>query len=189
MKKNWLLALALFVATAAGAATEVEGVAFPDRTKLAETELTLNGAGLRSKLFFKVYAAGLYLVERQRSTEEVLALKGPKHLHIVTLRDLTAPQFADALVEGLHKNLSEAEAAPLQTRIEQFKAAILALKNAPKGTAIDIDWLPNAGTRLSFNGERRGEDIAGEEFYRALLRIWLGDHPAESGLKDALLGR
>lgn len=187
--KNWFLAVALFAATAAGAATEVEGVVFPDKTKVADTELALNGAGLRSKLFFKVYAAGLYLVEKQRGTDEILALKGPKHLHIVTLRDMTAPQFADALVEGLHKNLSEAEAAPLQARIEQFKAAILALKSAPKGTVIDIDWLPNAGTRLNCNGERRGEDIAGEEFYRALLRIWLGDHPAESILKEALLGR
>lgn len=187
--KNWFLVLALFAATSAGAATEIEGVPFSDKARVADTDLALNGAGLRSKLFFKVYAAGLYLVEKRHGPEEILALKGPKHLHIVTLRDLTAPQFADALVEGLQKNLSEAEVAPLQARIDQFKASILALKNAPKGTAIDIDWLPNAGTRLSFNGEKRGDDIAGEEFYRALLRIWLGDHPAESGLKDALLGR
>lgn len=187
--KNWFLAIALLAATAAGAATDIEGVAFPDRAKLGDAELTLNGAGLRSKLFFKVYAAGLYLAEKKHGVDEVLALKGPKHLHIVTLRDLTAPQFADALEEGLHKNLSETELAPLQPRIEQFKAAILALKNAPKGAAIDIDWLPNAGTRLSFNGEKRGDDIAGEEFYRALLRIWLGEHPAQGELKEALLGR
>lgn len=187
--KNWFLGLALLAATAAVAATDVEGVAFQDKAKVADTELTLNGAGLRSKLFFKVYVAGLYLGEKKRSADEVLALKGPKHLHIVTLRDLTAPQFADALEEGLRKNLPEAELAPLQPRVEQFRAAILALKNAPKGAAIDIDWLPASGTRLSFNGEKRGEDIAGEEFYRALLRIWLGEHPAQGDLKEALLGR
>jgi len=187
--KKLLLAIALFAAASAGAAIEVEGVPFPDKAKVGDSELSLNGAGLRSKLFFKVYAAGLYLAEKKNGADEVLALKGSKRLHVVTLRDLTAPQFADALVEGLHKNLSEAELAPLQPRIEQFRASILALKNAPKGTAIDIDWQPNVGTRLSFNGEKRGEDIAGEEFYRALLRIWLGEHPAEGGLKDAMLGR
>ncbi|HEX8963870.1 MAG TPA: chalcone isomerase family protein [Rhodocyclaceae bacterium] len=185
--KKLFLAVAL-LATTAFAATEIDGVGFPDKAKLADTELVLNGAGLRSKLFFKVYAAGLYLAEKKAGAEEVLALKGPKHLHIVTLRDLTAPQFADALVEGLRKNLSEAEMAPLEARVEQFRASILALKNAPKGTAIDIDWLPASGTRLSFNGEKRGDDIAGEDFYRALLRIWLGQHPAQSDLKEALLG-
>lgn len=187
--KRWMLAFALFISAAAGAATEIQGVAFPDRTKVGEAELVLNGAGLRSRFFFKVYAAGLYVADKKQSADELLASKGAKRLHIVTLMDLTAPQFADALVEGLHKNLPEADLAPLQPRIEQFRAAILALKNAPKGAAIDIDWLPGAGTRLSFNGEKRGDDIAGEDFYRALLRIWLGDRPAENGLKDALLGR
>lgn len=187
--KTLLFAFVLFAATAADAAVEVQGVAFPDQAKVGDTELALNGAGVRAKFFFKVYAAGLYVSDKKHSADELLALKGAKRLHVVTLMDLTAPQFADALVEGLRKNLTESELTSLQPRIEQFRTAILALKNAPKGAAIDIDWLPVSGTRLSFNGEKRSEDIAGEEFYRALLRIWLGDHPAESGLKEALLGR
>ncbi|HEX8986833.1 MAG TPA: chalcone isomerase family protein [Rhodocyclaceae bacterium] len=187
--KRWLLALALLVSAAVAGAAEIHGVAFPDKAKIGDSELGLNGAGVRAKLFFKVYAAGLYLPEKRHSADEVLGLKGAKHLHIVTLMDLTAPQFADALVEGLHKNLPEAEIGPLQPRIDQFRSTILALKSAPKGTAIDIDWLPSAGTRLSFNGEKRGDDISGEDFYRALLRIWLGEHPAEGSLKEALLGR
>jgi hypothetical protein len=187
MKKLFLV-LAMFVATTAGA-VEVQGISYADKTKLTDSELVLNGAGVRARFFFKVYVAGLYLAEKKHSTDEVLALKGAKRMHIVTLMDLTAPQFADALVEGLHKNLPEAEVGPMQPRIDQFRAAILALKNAPKNAVIDIDWLPASGTRLSFNGEKRGDDIPGEDFYRALLRIWLGEHPAEGALKDALLGR
>ena len=30
--------------------------------------------------------------------------------------------------------------------------------------------------------------IAGEDFYRALLRIWIGDKPVQDDLKKALLG-
>lgn len=187
--KKLLLAVALFAFTAASAAVDIQGISFPDKTRLGDNDVVLNGAGLRAKLFIKVYAAGLYVGEKKRNAEEVLAQKGAKRMHIVTLRDLTAPQFADALIEGLHKNLPEAEIAPMQARIDQFKANILALKEAPKGAVIDIDWIPNSGTRLGFNGEKRGDDIPGEDFYRALLRIWLGEHPAESGLKDALLGR
>ncbi|MFS9599030.1 chalcone isomerase family protein [Acinetobacter baumannii] len=33
-----------------------------------------------------------------------------------------------------------------------------------------------------------GETIKEPEFFSALLRIWLGDKPADDALKDALLG-
>lgn len=186
--KKLLLAITLFAATAAGAAVDIEGVKFADTTKVGDTELVLNGAGLRSKFFLKVYAVGLYLAEKRHSADDLLALKGAKRLHLVTLRDLTAAQFADALVEGIHKNLSEAEVAPLKIRVEQFRSAILALQSAPRGATVDIDWLPASGTRLVFNGEQRGEDIPGEDFYRALLKIWLGERPAQDNLKARLLG-
>lgn len=187
--KKLLLAIALFAATAAGAAVDVEGVKFADTAKVGDAELVLNGAGLRSKFFFKVYAVGLYLAEKKHSVHELLALKSAKRLHMVTLRDLTAAQFADALVEGIHKNLGEAEVAPLKARIEQFRSAILALKSAPRGATVNIDWLPASGTRFVFNGEQRSEDIPGEDFYRALLKIWLGERPAQDNLKAQLLGK
>jgi hypothetical protein len=38
------------------------------------------------------------------------------------------------------------------------------------------------------NGAPRGKPIAGEDFYRALLRIWIGDNPVQDDLKKALLG-
>jgi hypothetical protein len=31
--------------------------------------------------------------------------------------------------------------------------------------------------------------MAGEEFFRMLLRIWLGEKPAQEDLKEALLGK
>ncbi len=129
-----------------------------------------------------------YLPEKKATTADVLALKGAKRLHIVTLRDLTAEQFADALVEGMHKNLADAEVEPLKARIEQFRVAILALKEAAKGVQVEIDWLPATGTRLTVGGQKRGDDVPGEDFYKALLRIWLGDKPAQDDLKGALLG-
>lgn len=188
--KRLLLALVWLATLAtAHAAVEVEGVRFDDRTRLGTADLVLNGAGLRSRLFFKVYAIGLYLPEKKAAAADLLAQKGAKRLHIVTLRELTAEQFADALVEGMQKNHAEAEIAALKARIDQFRAAILALKVAPKGATVQIDWLPDTGTRLMFNGEKQGSDIPGEDFHRALLKIWLGDKPAQDDLRDALLGR
>jgi len=54
---------------------------------------------------------------------------------------------------------------------------------------VDLDYLPESGTRLTVRGQPMGKDIAGEDFYQALLRIWLGARPAQDDLKDALLGK
>lgn len=186
--KTLLTVLALLCAAAATAA-DVAGIRFAEQTKVGNAELLLNGAGLRNKLFIKVYAVGLYLPEKKSAAADVLAQKGAKRLQIATLRELTGEQFADALVEGIHKNHSDAEIEPLKAREEQFKAMMLALKAAPKGAVVQLDWLPEAGLRLSVNGEKRGEDIPGEDFYRAILKIWLGEHPAQNDLKEALLGK
>ncbi|MFA6313037.1 MAG: chalcone isomerase family protein [Sterolibacterium sp.] len=190
MKKTLFALLLCFIGIGlAHAAVEVAGVKFDDKTKLGATELQFNGAGQRSRLFFKVYAIGLYLTEKKTTAADVLALKGAKRLHIVTLRELTAEQFADALVEGIHKNHADAEVEPLKGRIEEFKNSILAVKTAAKGDIIAIDWLPESGTRLSINGKQQGKDLAGEDFYNALLKIWLGSKPAQDDLKEALLGK
>ncbi len=186
--KNLLLVLLLCLANLAHA-TEVGGVRFDDRIKLGAAELRLNGAGLRAKFIFRAYAIGLYLTEKKTQAAEALALDGAKRLQIVALWELTGEQFADALVGGIQKNLSEAEIEPLRSRIEEFKAAILTQKSTVKGSVITIDWQPESGTRLNFDGKQLGRDIAGEDFYRAILKIWLGSRPAQDDLKDALLGK
>jgi len=188
--KNLLLAVLLCITGLTHAATNVGNAKFDDKVKLGATELQLNGAGMRAKFFLKVYAIGLYLTEKKTAAADVLALNGAKRLQIVTLSGLlTAEKFADALVEGIRKNHSEAEIEPLKTRIEEFKAAILAQKTTAEGAVITIDWQPESGTRLSIDGKQQGKDIAGEDFYRALLKIWLGSKPAQDDLKDALLGK
>ena len=40
----------------------------------------------------------------------------------------------------------------------------------------------------SINGQPRGEPIEGAVFFSALLRVWLGDKPADASLKKAMLG-
>lgn len=191
---NKLISLALAAAACllslpALAVVEVAGVKFEDKARIGAAELQLNGAGMRSRAFFKVYAIGLYLPEKKSATDAVLALNGAKRLHIVTLRELTAEQFADALVSSLEKNHSEAELAPLRMRVEEFRALILALTSVGKGALVTLDYLPESGTRLSVGGQAKGKDIPGEDFYRALLKIWLGSRPAQDDLKEALLGR
>jgi hypothetical protein len=61
-------------------------------------------------------------------------------------------------------------------------------KRLAAGESFSVDWVPGTGTTVSINGRPQGEPIREPEFFSALMRIWLGNNPADAGLKDALLG-
>ena len=89
----------------------------------------------------------------------------------MTLRDLTAEQFADALVKGFTANHDAAALGKLQARLDEFKATLLSIGEAKKGTEIDIDLVPGGGTRLSVGGAQKGKDVAGEDLRRLATRL------------------
>ncbi len=181
-----LLALVCCAVLSASAA-EVAGVKIEDRTTVSNADLVLNGAGLRKRAFFQVYAIGLYLPQKASSAAAVLAQGGPKRVAIHMLRDVGADAFTEALAEGIRANHPEAEAKALEPRIRELAAIIAELKEAKKGMLIALDW-NGTETRLVAQGKPMGRPIAGEDFYRALLRIWVGDKPVQDDLKKALLG-
>ena len=165
-------------------AAEVAGVRIDERAQVAGADLALAGAGLRKRLFFQVYAIGLYVRERKA---DPIAQPGPKRVHIHMLRDVGAEQFTEALADGIKANHSEAEAKALEPRIKQLGAIMAQLKQAKTGMVIALDWT-GSETLLVVDGKPAGAPIQGEDFYRALLRIWLGEQPVQEDLKKALLG-
>lgn len=182
--------LAALLAALPAPALDIGHTRLPERLRLAAegAELALNGAGLRSRFRFEIYVIGLYLAERQRSDQAVLAHPGAKRVRIVMLRDVAAKQMTEGLIGVMQKNNPPAELAAAREGIEAFRAMLLALERVPTGTVFDIDYSPRNGTRLSVDGIPKGGLIAGEAFYRAVLRIWIGDKPEQPSLKDALLG-
>ncbi len=187
--KNTIASLLLVTAALAGPAhaVDVKGVKFPDTFEVANQPLQLNGAGVRVKLVFDVYAASLYLPHKQTSAQGVLSEPGPKSVQAVLLRDLSAEEFVAALIKGFKANNSEADVARFNPKLEALEALMMTVGTAHKGAAIVINYIPGAGTRILFDGQQKGADIAGEDFYQALLKIWLGPKPVDSDLKAALL--
>jgi hypothetical protein len=179
----------LMLCTQLALAAEVAGIKVDERVRIGSADLQLNGAGLRTKAFFKVYVAGLYLAEKKTSAADVLALPGAKRVSMRMMRELSAKQLTDALDEGIRENTLSVEQEALKDRLAELSAIMNALQSAKEGDVIALDWLPESGTRVVLNGETRGQAIAGEDFYRALLRIWLGDNPVSGSLKKALLGQ
>ena len=71
------LLLVLLLAASPAFAAEVAGVRVDESARVANTDLKLNGAGLRSRAIFKVYAMGLYLQEKQATPAAIYAAPAP----------------------------------------------------------------------------------------------------------------
>ena len=162
---------------------EVAGVQVNDKTRVGESELSLSGAGLRKKLFFRVYVIGLYVADPRA---DPLAQPGAKRVAIQMLRDVDAEDFIEALTLGLRENTTEAELQALAPRVQELSNIIVAIKEAKKGMQIFLDW--TGALQVVVDGKAAGGPILGEDFYRALLRIWIGNRPVQDDLKKALLG-
>ena len=182
-----LYAALLLLPVTAGAA-EVAGVKVPDSATVAGQVLRLNGAGLRQRAFFKVYVAALYLPARQSAPAQVLATPGAKRISMTLMRDITAQQLIEALSNGVRDNHTPVELEKLRPRIETLNKTMTRIGNAKSGSVIELDFVPATGTHVALNGAPLGAPIPGEDFYQALLKIWIGDDPSDAGLKKSLLG-
>ena len=183
------MAATLFAASGLANAAEVGGVKLADTTKVGTQDLVLNGAGIRSRAVFKVYVAALYVAEKKTAEADVFAGKGAKRMALHMLRDLTAEQLTEALNGGLNDNLSEAEKEKFKTQIADLTATMTDVGAAKEKQVVTLDWVPGQGTKVALNGAAKGKTIAGEDFYNALLKIWIGGKPVNGDLKAALLGK
>jgi hypothetical protein len=189
--KTWLVAAAtvLVIAPAALAQTTVSGVKFDEATDLKGGKVQLNGAGVRYKAVFKVYAAGLYLPKKVHTTEEVLTMPGPKRMAITALRDVDSNELGKLFARGMEDNMDKAAFSKLIPGVIRMSDLFSKHKMLKNGETFLIDWVPGTGTIITVKGQVEGEPFKEPEFYNALLRIWLGQNPADWKLKDALLGK
>ena len=101
---------------------------------------------------------------------------------------MAGKEFKKALIRGIEKNHSPEQQAALAPRTSAFAAIIDSFGKVKSGDVIDMDFLPTKGLVVSVNGQAKGEPIAGADFYAAVLRIFIGNRPAEKDMKERLLG-
>ena len=184
MKKAVVLALALGLAAALPAhAKEVAGVTLPESTTIEGKTLKLNGMGLRKKMVFKVYVAGLYLETPSRDASAAISSDQVKTMQLSILRSLSTAQINEAINEGFEKN-SGAQMGALKARLARLNAMI---PNVEKGDQILLTYVPGKGTVVSAKNAEKGV-IEGKDFADALFSVWLGPNPVQEDLKKALLG-
>jgi hypothetical protein len=182
MKRKSLLGLVLSLAAAIALASEVAGVKLPDTITVEGKALKLNGMGLRKKVVFKVYVAGLYLETPSKDPAAVLSSDQIKSMRLWILRSLKGSQITEAIVEGFEKN-SKAQMGALKARLDKFNAMF---PDVTEGDQIEMTYVPGKGTIVTAKGTEKGV-IEGKDFADALFSVWLGANPVQEDLKKALL--
>jgi len=175
--------------TAPAQTTEVAGVKFANTLQVGNTKLQLNGAGVRYKVVFKVYAAALYLTDKATTPEAVLAAPGPRHLQIVMLREIDANELGKLFTKGMEQNAPREEFSKSIGGIMRMSDIFSSRKKLVAGDSFAVEWVPGTGTVILVNGKPEGQPIKEPEFYSALMKIWFGKSPADAQLKEALLGK
>ncbi len=192
--RAFIVAALVAVGSLGGAAAwadtvEVANVKYETGMDLAGQKLVLNGAGVRYKAIFKVYTAGLYLTHKASTTQEVLAAPGPKRIHISMLRDIDGNELGKLFTKGMEANAPRDEFIKCINGVLKLSEVFASRKQLNSGDSFSVDYVPGLGSTLLLNGKPlMTEPIKEPEFFSALLRIWLGDKPADDALKDALLG-
>jgi hypothetical protein len=184
MKKVAILAMFLCLTAALPVlAKEVAGVSLPETTTVDGKSLKLNGAGLRKKMMFKVYVAGLYLETPSETAAAVISSDQVKRMQLSVLRSLDHSKITEAISEGFEKN-SKAQFPALKARLDRLNSMI---PNVEKGDQILLTYVPGRGTVVSAKNVEKGV-IEGKDFADALFAVWLGANPVQEDLKKALLG-
>jgi hypothetical protein len=186
MKRRTLLAAApLLLLAITTWAAEIGGVKLDDKLNVGGKDLLLNGAGIRTKLVFKVYVSSLYLPAKASELAGVLAAN-PRRVQLNLLRDLSADDLAGALADGIKETSTAEQAAAVKAQTDQMLSIMKAIGQAKTGDVVTIDFV-GGETRIGFNGQSKGT-IGGEPFNAALMRIWLADKPVQADLRKAMLG-
>lgn len=181
-----LLAGGMCLAPAASAA-DVAGVTVADHVSEGTQTLVLNGAGLRKRVVFNVYVAALYTSAKTEDAAAIINSTEPRRLQLTLLRDIGSDTLLDALNDGLADNTTPQELAALSTASGEFKTIMTSVGQGLKGDTIELDFTA-AGVAVRFKDKALGQ-VKDPSFAAALMRVWLGDKPAQNSLKRALLGQ
>ena len=166
-------------------AKKVSGVDLPDSISAGDASLALNGAGLRKKLFIKLYVGGLYLSEASSDAQAIIDADEPMAITLnIKSKLLTRDKMLKALNDGF-KNSTGGDTAAIQPQIDQMIEFMG--EKIKIGDIFHYVYAPGSGTHMIKNG---GSPVVieGLDFKQALFGIWLADKPAQASLKKAMLG-
>ena len=185
IKKITIAVLAFFMLSSASFAIDADDVKLPGLIKAGNSELLLNGSGIRTKFFLDLYVGGLYL--EQKSTDVETAAKEDKPMAIklqITSSMISSEKMSNATNDGF-ENSTDDNTAPIKDKIATMINVFS--EEIKVGDVYDFIYTTDSGTQIIKNGQVKAT-ITGMEFKKALFGIWLGKKPAQKDLKESMAG-
>jgi hypothetical protein len=185
MKKVLLILVLLTLFVPHAFALKIAGIKLQDKLEADGTQLILNGAGVRKKFFFKVYAGGLYLKKKCSNPKAIIDADEPMIIRMHWVYDgVEAKKITAAWDRGFESGTGE-KIKSIQQEIKTFNGFFT--NEAKENDIYDIIYTPQKGIQVVMNGKLKGT-IKGLEFKKAVFSIWLGNNDELSSVKKGMLG-
>ena len=168
-------------------AATLEHQRFEDTLVLSDRTLRLNGLGLRGVAWIKAFVAGLYLAAPAKEMGQILAMQGPKRLRLKVMLEAPSHEMTKSMRHGISRNEPPLLQASLADRVELLAQGLDSIGDFQPGDVLDLDFLPGRGTELRLNDKLLVQPIAGDDFYRAVLKVFIGEKPVDRRMKEGLL--
>ena len=161
---------------------------FPKQIQVEGVKLSLNGMGTRYKAIFKVYDMGLYTSAKAGTMQEAINAPGAKKLQFIAHREISTNELGRLFFQGIKDNNSaELNLKHMASAASLSEVASVRSKILP-GESFSMEFVPGKGVTFFVMDKAQGSAIGDAEFFSMVLKIWLGNVPADYLLKDALLG-
>lgn len=161
-------------------ALDLDGLVISDFAVAGNKNLVLNGHGFRKKFFVKVYLGALYLEQKTHSSEEIINMEAKSiKMHFV-YKKVGKDKLKEAFEEGFNKNGADPKSDVAKAFLD----------------AINFDVV--SGDELNINFDKENVQVlhntdevfktASKELSVALIKVFIGENPADEGLKKGMLG-
>ncbi|MBI4946614.1 MAG: chalcone isomerase family protein [Bacteroidetes bacterium] len=186
MKKIIFGTIILFLSfLSSEAQTKINNIAFPDTYIAGKEKLVLNGGGTRVKYWMDMYVGALYIPAKSKDAASIVLANSPMVIRICIVSGLiTSSRMAEAVEEGFKKSTGGKQ-ADYKDKIEKFEKAFS--EEIKKGDVFDIVY---ANEKISvYKNNTLKAEVEGLDFKKVVFGIWLGNDPADSDLKEGMLGK
>lgn len=185
MKKSFLLIAATVLQVGLFAQTKVGDVTLQNTFKCGESQLTLNGGGIREKYFMDMYVGALYLQKKSKDAAQIMKADEAMSIQLNIISSLISSEKMNTAVDEGFAKSTKGKQAQYAEKIKQFKAVFA--EAIQVGDVYDICYCPGKGTEV-YRNKKLHTTIPGLDFKQALFGIWFCDEPADEDLKEGMLG-
>lgn len=179
----------LWASSAVSATLDVGGVKVEDTITIYNNTLVLNGAGLVSNGKAPSYVAQIYAKQKFKTLDELFAVPGPKRLVLTAIKEVDTAPIVKMFNRSVDETAGKSDRAKLIPGLMSIGEIFKTNRVLKPGDVMTMDWVPISGLVIYLGGKLQGQPYRDAELFRAAMWVWMGEFPADTKVKDALLGR